>query len=125
MGHVLKERDAEFAMTHVENRAELVESHGQTDAVKDASKERDALLAQLKRRVNDLMGRMENRTKEQEDKRLALQESELRCHRLRREIYESELERKRVLDVVRKVLERFQEAASPHASVLGAMLDTS
>merc|ERR1712014_306369 len=103
----------------------LLESRSQTDAVKDANKERDAQLAQLKRRVNDLTARLETRTKEQEDKRLALQESEMRCHRLRREIYESEMERKRVLGVVRKVLERFEEAATPNASLMADMLQAT
>eukprot|EP00929_Paragymnodinium_shiwhaense_P107571 TRINITY_DN73746_c0_g1_i1.p2 TRINITY_DN73746_c0_g1~~TRINITY_DN73746_c0_g1_i1.p2 ORF type:complete len:166 (+),score=54.25 TRINITY_DN73746_c0_g1_i1:374-871(+) len=122
--NVLREREAEFAMAQVESKAEVLEARGREATVKEANRERDFQLQQLKRRLDDLNKRLEARVAEQESQKLALQESELRCHRLRRELFESERDRKRVLDVVRKVMDRFEtgnKAAQDFAASMGSV----
>eukprot|EP00927_Polykrikos_kofoidii_P078371 TRINITY_DN75200_c0_g1_i1.p1 TRINITY_DN75200_c0_g1~~TRINITY_DN75200_c0_g1_i1.p1 ORF type:complete len:325 (+),score=58.31 TRINITY_DN75200_c0_g1_i1:93-977(+) len=102
--HILREQDAEFAVSQMAARTEIMESRGRMATGKEINKERNFQLGQLRRRVDELMKSLESRTIEHESMRLSLQESEIRCQQLRRQLSDSETERRHVVDVVNSVM---------------------
>eukprot|EP00928_Gymnodinium_smaydae_P053224 TRINITY_DN37267_c0_g1_i1.p1 TRINITY_DN37267_c0_g1~~TRINITY_DN37267_c0_g1_i1.p1 ORF type:complete len:352 (+),score=61.61 TRINITY_DN37267_c0_g1_i1:101-1156(+) len=102
--HVQREQGAELALARAEGRSEVCEARVFEEEIKEANRGKEEERERLRKLVAARSRRLEALTRKEQDARASLKESELRCERLQRELFESERERKRMLDVVQGVI---------------------